>query len=191
MPWTFPRPSVKALAIGAATLVVAWLAGWAALGLAFADRAPAIAASSPVGAGPATGKWARLLVALTIDPRLTDPSAIFPKKMPARSVALARKAFSVEPMSADALVVLAMAANANGDAVPPDTSTLSEIATRSGGQASTAEQADELSAVYKKLGSEVAEKLQKREVTSAFAGGAALFLLLGGGLSLRWFRRLL
>jgi hypothetical protein len=116
MPWTFPRPSVKALAIGAATLVVAWLAGWAALGLAFADRAPAIAASSPVGAGPATGKWARLLVALTIDPRLTDPSAIFPKKMPARSVALARKAFSVEPMSADALVVLAMAANANGDA---------------------------------------------------------------------------
>jgi Ca-activated chloride channel family protein len=79
----------------------------------------------------------------------------------------------------------------NGDAVPPDTATLSEIASRSGGQAFTADQAEELSAVYEKLGSEVAEKLQKREVTSAFAGGAALLLLLGGGLSLRWFRRLL
>jgi Ca-activated chloride channel family protein len=79
----------------------------------------------------------------------------------------------------------------NGDAVPPDTVTLQQIAERSGGQAFTAEQADELSAVYTKLGSEVAEKLQKREVTSAFAGGAAIFLLLGGGLSLRWFRRLL
>jgi Ca-activated chloride channel family protein len=79
----------------------------------------------------------------------------------------------------------------NGDAVPPDTATLRQIAERSGGQAFTADQADELSAVYEKLGSEVAEKLQKREVTSAFAGGAAVFLLLGGGLSLRWFRRLL
>jgi Ca-activated chloride channel homolog len=79
----------------------------------------------------------------------------------------------------------------NGDAVPPDTATLREIASRSGGQAFTADQASELSAVYEKLGSEVAEKLQKREVTSAFAGGAAVLLLLGGGLSLRWFRRLL
>ena len=66
-----------------------------------------------------------------------------------------------------------------------------QIAEDSGGQAFTADQASELSAVYKKLGSEVAEKLQKREVTSAFAGGAAFILLLGGGLSLRWFRRLL
>jgi Ca-activated chloride channel family protein len=79
----------------------------------------------------------------------------------------------------------------NGDAVPPDTQTLQQIAEDSGGQAFTADQAAELSAVYAKLGSEVAEKLQKREVTSAFAGGAAFFLLLGGGLSLRWFRRLL
>jgi Ca-activated chloride channel family protein len=79
----------------------------------------------------------------------------------------------------------------NGDAVPPDTATLKEIASRSGGEAFTADQASQLSAVYKQLGSEVATKLEKREVTSAFAGGAAVLLLLGGGLSLRWFRRLL
>jgi Ca-activated chloride channel family protein len=79
----------------------------------------------------------------------------------------------------------------NGDAVPPDTATLKEIASRSGGEAFTADQASQLSAVYEKLGSEITKKLEKREVTSAFAGGAAILLLLGGGLSLRWFRRLL
>ena len=79
----------------------------------------------------------------------------------------------------------------NGDAVPPDVDTLRQIAERSGGEAFTADQADALSAVYEQLGSEVATKMEKREVTSAFAGGAAILLLLGGGLSLRWFRRLL
>jgi Ca-activated chloride channel family protein len=79
----------------------------------------------------------------------------------------------------------------NGDAVPPDTATLEQIAQRSRGEAFTAEQADALSAVYEKLGSEVATKKEKREVTAGFAGGAAILLLLGGGLSLRWFRRLL
>ena len=79
----------------------------------------------------------------------------------------------------------------NGDAVPPDVDTLRQIAERSGGEAFTADQADALSAVYEQLGSEVATKEEQREVTSAFAGGAAILLLLGGGLSLRWFRRLL
>jgi Ca-activated chloride channel family protein len=79
----------------------------------------------------------------------------------------------------------------NGDAVPPDVDTLRQIAERSGGEAFTADQADALSAVYEQLGSEVATKTEQREVTSAFAGGAAILLLLGGGLSLRWFRRLL
>jgi Ca-activated chloride channel family protein len=79
----------------------------------------------------------------------------------------------------------------NGDAVPPDTQTLQQIAERSGGQAFTAADTDALSAVYKKLGSEVAMKKEPREVTAGFAGGAAILLLLGGGMSLRWFRRLL
>jgi Ca-activated chloride channel family protein len=79
----------------------------------------------------------------------------------------------------------------NGDAVPPDTATLQAIAQRSGGRAFTATQAGALSEVYKRLGSEVATKKQPREVTGAFAAGAALLLLAGSGLSLRWFRRLI
>ena len=79
----------------------------------------------------------------------------------------------------------------NGDAVPPDTATMEQIAARSGGTASTASEASKLSAVYEKLGSEVAMKKEQREVTAGFAGGAAILLLMGGGLSLRWFRRLL
>ena len=61
---------------------------------------------------------------------------------------------------------------------------------RSGGQAFTAQEAGALSTVYERLGSKVATRREEREVTGAFAGGAAVLLLLGGGLSLRWFRRL-
>ena len=78
----------------------------------------------------------------------------------------------------------------NGKPVPPDTDTLRAIAQRSGGRAFTAQEAGALSAVYDRLGSEVATRRVQREVTGAFAGGAAVLLLLGGGLSLRWFRRL-
>ena len=80
----------------------------------------------------------------------------------------------------------------NGDAVPPDTATLRADRRRArAARRSPPSDTDALSAVYKKLGSEVAMKKEPREVTAGFAGGAAILLLLGGGLSLRWFRRLL
>jgi Ca-activated chloride channel homolog len=79
----------------------------------------------------------------------------------------------------------------NGKPVPPDTASLQAIAERSGGAAFTAQDAEGLSAVYERLGSEVAMKEEPREITGAFAGGAMLLLLVGGGLSLRWFRRLI
>jgi Ca-activated chloride channel family protein len=53
-----------------------------------------------------------------------------------------------------------------------------------------ASQSDELATVYERLGSQVATREERREVTAAFVGGAAAFLLLGGALSLRWFGRL-
>ena len=74
--------------------------------------------------------------------------------------------------------------------VPPDVATLREIAERSGGRAFAAADLDALTAVYERLGTQVATRDQPREVTSAFAGGALLLLAAGAGLSLRWFRRL-
>ncbi len=79
----------------------------------------------------------------------------------------------------------------DGQRVPPDTAALRQIAERSGGQAFTAQDASGLGAVYERLGSQVAMKQEEREITGAFAGGAILLLLAGGGLSLRWFRRLI
>ena len=79
----------------------------------------------------------------------------------------------------------------DGQRVPPDTESLAAIAERSGGEAFTAQDAARLSAVYERLGSQVAMKEERREVTGAFAGGAIVLLLMGGGLSLRWFRRLI
>jgi Ca-activated chloride channel family protein len=79
----------------------------------------------------------------------------------------------------------------DGKPVPPDTAALQAIAERSGGAAFTAQDASGLSAVYEKLGSQVAMKDEPREITGAFAGGAIVLLLAGGALSLRWFRRLI
>jgi Ca-activated chloride channel family protein len=79
----------------------------------------------------------------------------------------------------------------DGKPVPPDTASLQAIAETSGGEAFTAQDASGLSAVYERLGSQVAMREEPREITGAFAGGAMALLLLGGGLSLRWFRRLI
>jgi len=75
--------------------------------------------------------------------------------------------------------------------VPPDERTLAEIASRTNGQAFTAEDAEALQAVYERLGSQVATKDEKREITAAFAGGALAVLAAGALLSLGWFRRLI
>jgi Ca-activated chloride channel family protein len=61
--------------------------------------------------------------------------------------------------------------------VPPDPETLREISEVSGGQAYTADDADQLSAVYENLGSRLGTKQVEREVTAAFAGGGLVLLL--------------
>jgi Ca-activated chloride channel homolog len=74
--------------------------------------------------------------------------------------------------------------------VPPDLEALRQIAQITRGRTFTATAAKELDAIYERLGSQVAMKDEKREVTAAFAGGALVLLFGAAFLSLRWFGRL-
>ena len=74
--------------------------------------------------------------------------------------------------------------------VPPSPGTLQQIAKLSGGDFFRASTATALTSVYKKLATRVGHKTQSREITDAFAAGGAVLLILGGGLSALWFRRL-
>ncbi|MEA2375985.1 MAG: Ca-activated chloride channel, partial [Thermoleophilaceae bacterium] len=75
--------------------------------------------------------------------------------------------------------------------VPPDPATLAAVARASGGRSFTADTASGLSQVYRDLGSQLSHKHEKRQVTSAFAGGGLVLLLAGAAMSLRWFGRLI
>ena len=74
--------------------------------------------------------------------------------------------------------------------VPPDPETMREIAKVSGGRSFQVEDADELSGVYKDLGSRVASKKEKREITAGFAAAGIVLLLAAAGLGLRTSARL-
>ncbi|MCW3017544.1 MAG: von Willebrand factor type [Solirubrobacterales bacterium] len=75
--------------------------------------------------------------------------------------------------------------------VPPDPLTLRKMADVGGGTFFEASSADGLAQVYQRLGSELGTRMKDREITPAFAAGAAFLLLSGAGLSLRWFGRLI
>jgi Ca-activated chloride channel family protein len=68
--------------------------------------------------------------------------------------------------------------------VPPDALTLQDIARDTGGQFFAAPDARKLEAVYANLGTRLAKTKEKRQVTSAFAGGALVLLLVGAGLGM-------
>jgi Ca-activated chloride channel family protein len=70
---------------------------------------------------------------------------------------------------------------------PPE---LEQIAEISGGQAFTAPTSEQLTAVYRDLGTRLTYVEEKRELTSYFMGGAAILLLLGAAASITWFLRL-
>ena len=74
--------------------------------------------------------------------------------------------------------------------VPPDRETMRRIATISGARTFNIDAGEELATVYERLGSQVATREERREITAAFVGGGAALLLLGGVMSLRWFGRL-
>jgi len=68
--------------------------------------------------------------------------------------------------------------------VPPDTLTLQEVARETGGRYFNAPDADQLEAVYSGLATRLATRMEKQEVTAAFAGGGLVLLLGGLALSL-------
>ena len=103
-------------------------------------------------------------------------------RVPIYTVALGTEQGTIEVEESDGSV--------RTERVPPDRETLRRIAEASGGRSFAVEDAAGLEEVYQRLGSQVATKREKREVTTAFAGGALLLVLAGGGLSLAWFGRL-
>jgi Ca-activated chloride channel family protein len=68
--------------------------------------------------------------------------------------------------------------------VPPDLLTLQDIARDTGGQFFATADARQLAAVYRNLGTRLTKTKEKRQVTSAFAGGAIVLLLAGAGFGL-------
>ena len=74
--------------------------------------------------------------------------------------------------------------------VPPDPNTLARIAGASGARSFDVRDEAKLSAVYKRLGSQIARKKQPRQITAGFAGGALALVVAGGLMSLFWFGRI-
>jgi Ca-activated chloride channel family protein len=74
--------------------------------------------------------------------------------------------------------------------VPPDPETLRRIAEVSGGRAYSAQDDQQLSTIYKTLGSQLGTRDVKREVTAAFAVGGLVLLLGAAAASTRWAGRL-
>jgi Ca-activated chloride channel family protein len=69
--------------------------------------------------------------------------------------------------------------------VPPDPQLMQQIARVSGGRAFNAQSSDELSTIYKRLGSQLSTVSRKREVTADFAIGGLVLLLAAGVVSVR------
>jgi Ca-activated chloride channel family protein len=74
--------------------------------------------------------------------------------------------------------------------VPPDPETLRRIAEETGGRFFEAPTQADLEAVYEEIGSQVSYEDEERELTAAFAGAGAVFLLIGASLSALWFGRI-
>jgi Ca-activated chloride channel family protein len=74
--------------------------------------------------------------------------------------------------------------------VPPNPGALRTVAQQTGGSFFAAPTQDDLEPVYADLKSRLGRTRKDEEITVAFAAAGALFLLVGGGLSALWFRRI-
>jgi Ca-activated chloride channel homolog len=75
-------------------------------------------------------------------------------------------------------------------AVPVSRDQLVRIARLSGGKAFTASNTTGVNAAYQRLAARLGTKHVKQEVSAGFAGIGLVLLVLGGGMTLRWFGRL-
>jgi Ca-activated chloride channel family protein len=73
--------------------------------------------------------------------------------------------------------------------VPTNPAILSQVAEVSGGEFFTAVDDEGLDKVYEELGSRLGTKREEREITDVFAAGSAMLLIVGGALSVLFFRR--
>jgi Ca-activated chloride channel homolog len=74
--------------------------------------------------------------------------------------------------------------------VPPDPQLMQEIAQVSGAHAFNAQSADELSSIYKRLGSQLGTVSRQREITFVFAIAGLVALVVAAAGSVRWSGRL-
>jgi Ca-activated chloride channel family protein len=74
--------------------------------------------------------------------------------------------------------------------VPPDTETLTQIASITGAKDFNAPTAADLASVYDNLESRIGYTEERQEVTFALVGAGLLLVVLGAGLSAVWFGRL-
>ena len=75
-------------------------------------------------------------------------------------------------------------------AVPPDPQLMARIAQVSGGRSFNAQTADQLSSIYKQLGTRLGSVGRRRAVTAEFAIGGVILLVLAAAGSARWSGRL-
>jgi len=74
--------------------------------------------------------------------------------------------------------------------VPPDTETLQQIATTTGGKSFDAPTAEDLKSVYANLQSRIGYTEERQEVTFTLVAAGLLLVVVGAGLSAVWFGRL-
>ncbi|MFL5675421.1 MAG: VWA domain-containing protein [Chloroflexota bacterium] len=74
--------------------------------------------------------------------------------------------------------------------VPPDTDTLQQIATTTGGKAFDAPTAEDLKSVYDNLQSRIGYTEERQEVTFALVAAGLVLVVVGAGLAAVWFGRL-
>ena len=119
-------------------------------------------------------------IVLLSDGSATDGTAAFAAAQEARRLRI--PIFTVALGTPDGEVTLP---DGRRLSVPPDPEALERIARTSGGDAFQAEDADQLDAVYDRLGSQIGTKQERREVTAAFAAGGLVLLVAAVGASLR------